>query len=166
MCTLTPAKHGQKLADDQCTGRRDVAMAFNAWSERNGGSKMGERAFFQRLSSVQDIVEVKLGAKQRRAFNVVVAKADDDSWGTDEPQADPIEPSGVVPVAAGAGNPWNEQQTAADAPAAPCPVPAATQSLNEPQTAAEPLPQPPSSDAFGAADPGDPFAVAGLDYEF
>lgn len=157
MCTLTPAKHGQKLGDDQCTGRREVAMAFNAWSERNGGSKMGERAFFQRLSSVQDIVEVKLGAKQRRAFNVVVAKADDDSWGTDEPQADPIEPSGVVPVAASAGNPWNEQQTAADAPAAPCPVPAATQSLNEPQTAA---------DGFDAADPGDPFAVAGLDYEF
>lgn len=157
MCTLTPAKHGQKLADDQCTGRRDVAMAFNAWSERNGGSKMGERAFFQRLSNVPDIVEVKLGAKQRRAFNVVVAKADDDSWGTDEPQADPIEPSGVVPVAASAGNPWNEPQTAADAPAAPCPVPAATQSLNESQTAA---------DGFDAADPGDPFAVAGLDYEF
>jgi putative DNA primase/helicase len=148
MCTLTPAKHGQKLDDELCTGRRDVAMAFNAWSERNGGSKMGERAFFQRLSNVPDVVEVKLGPKQRRAFNVVVAKADDDSWGSDEPQADPIAPSGVTaPV--DPGNPW----TTADAPATPCPVPAATKPVNVPQTA---------TDGFDVADTVDPF-VNGFD---
>jgi putative DNA primase/helicase len=136
MCTLTPAKHGQKLADEQCTGRRDVALAFNAWSERNGGSKMGERAFFQRLSNVPDIVEVKLGAKQRRAFNVVVAKADDDSWALDEPVADPVEPSGVVPVAGALdlrGDPW----TAADAPCVPSPGTTVTATLNGAQAAAQ-----------------------------
>jgi putative DNA primase/helicase len=153
MCTLTPAKYGQKLDDEACTGRREVAMAFNAWSERNGGSKMGERAFFQRLANVQDVVEVKMGPKQRRAFNVVVAKADDDSWGSDEPQPDPIAPSGVT-VQDVQGNPWG----GAEQPATPCPVPAATQSVKQPQTAA---------DGFDVADEpaGDPFLVEPLGYE-
>ncbi|MFI0532348.1 phage/plasmid primase, P4 family [Streptomyces scabiei] len=88
MCTITPAKHGQKLADDQGTVRREVALAFNDWAKRNGGSTMGERAFFQRLANVPDVVEVRLGKNRSRAFNIVVAKADDDSWDDelDEPQ--------------------------------------------------------------------------------
>ena len=96
MVTVTPAEYGQKLSANVATGRRDVAMAFNAWAERNGGSKMGERAFFNRFAQLPGIAEVRVG-KGSRAFNVTVAKADDDTWSeSDEPVADPIEPSGVV----------------------------------------------------------------------
>ncbi len=158
MCTVTPAKHGQKLDDASCTGRRDVAMAFNAWSERNGGSKMGERAFFQRLSNVPDVVEVKAGVKQRRGFNLVVAKADDDSWGSDEPTADPIEPSGVC-TPNGFGNPWNAPQaepsdnaeSGSDRPTLSAPTPVSLAHLNG---------------SHGAPARLDPFAVDDLGYDF
>lgn len=136
MCTLTEAVHGQKLDESRATGRRDVAMAFNAWAERNGGSKMGERAFFQRLWKIEGVAEVRTGPKgDRKAFNLTVARADDDSWGSDEPVADPIEPSGVVAAAAPQGDPW----TASQAPVTPCPVPSATVAVNGAQTAAEPV---------------------------
>lgn len=155
MCTVTPARHGDKLEDGSCTGRRDVAMAFNAWSERNGGSKMGERAFFQRLACIADVVEVKQGPKQRRAFNVTVAKADDDSWGeeaeSDVPVADPVPASGVVAVGPqqAQGNPWTAPQTAAT----DVPAPAVTVDFNG-------LP----AGSQGAAPKGDPFAAGGVDY--
>lgn len=93
MCTVTGAMHGQKLGDNECTGRREVAQLFNAWAERNGGSKMGERAFFQRLAQIDGVVEVRSG-RGSRAYNVTVAKADDDQWG-EEPQPDPVEESGI-----------------------------------------------------------------------
>lgn len=148
MCAVTEAVHGQQLGEHESTGRRDTAHAFNAWAERNGGSKMGERAFFNRFAQIAGVQEIKIGRKQQRGFNVVVARADDDSWTeqTDEPVADPIAPSGVIEQAP-AGNPWVD----ADALATPCPVPAATQPVNVPQTAAQ---QP------------DPFSVGGLDYDF
>lgn len=130
MCTVTPARHGDRLDDVNATGRREVAMAFNAWSERNGGSKMGERAFFQRLSSIGDVVEVKIGAKQRRAFNLTVAKADDDTWGSDEPVADPIAPSGYA-FEDPENNPWDT----AEAVATDAPAPVDTETLNGAQTA-------------------------------
>lgn len=157
MCTVTAARHGDKLEDADCTGRRDVATAFNAWSERNGGSKMGERAFFQRLANVDGVVEVKQGPKQRRAFNVTVAKADDDSWGeeteSDEPQLDPIAPSGYA-FEDPEDNPWDTvEAVATDAPA---PIDHGT--LNVAETAA---------DGFDVADEpaGDPFLVEPLGYE-
>ena len=155
MCTLTPAKHGQALDESSATGRREVATAFNAWSERNGGSKMGERAFFQRLANVADVFEVRMGSKQRRAFNVIVAKADDDGWGSDEPQPDPIEPSGVADLE----NPWNEPLDAAEVPAAPAPAPVAIPSLNGAQASAQGF-----GDVFHT--PSDPFAVTELGYDF
>lgn len=105
MCTPVDAAHGQRLGEHEATGRRDVAIAFNAWAERNGGSKMGERAFFQRFSQIEGVAEIKLGSKDRRGFNVLVAKADDDMWGPDdadahmrnaEPVSDPVPASGVV----------------------------------------------------------------------
>lgn len=158
MCTVTPARHGQKLDDVSCTGRRDVAMAFNAWSERNGGSKMGERAFFQRLSNISDVVEVKAGVKQRRGFNLVVAKADDDSWGSDEPTADPIEPSGSC-VPDSFGNPWNAPQAdpidgTESAPDAPAPSSPTTVSLA------------PLNGSHGTPERLDPFVVDDLGYDF
>lgn len=158
MCTVTPAKYGQKLDDTLCTGRRDVSIAFNAWSERNGGSKMGERAFFQRLSNVPDVVEVKAGVKQRRGFNVIVAKADDDSWGSDEPTADPIEPSGIS-ATADLGDSWNASQndlsggaeSVPDTPASSAPPSVPLAALNGFQKA---------RDVF------DPFAVGDMGYDF
>lgn len=96
MCTTVGAMHGQKLGDNECTGRREVAQMFNAWAERNGGSKMGERAFFQRLAQIDGVTEVRNG-RGSRAYNLTVAKADDDAWGdADEPQPDPVEESGVL----------------------------------------------------------------------
>lgn len=96
-CTLTEARYGQTLSDEECTGRRDVSIRFNEWAERNGGSKMGERAFFQRLAQIDGVTEVKR-TNRGRAYNLVVAKADDDSWddATAEPVADPIPASGVT----------------------------------------------------------------------
>ncbi|ATN93721.1 DNA primase [Streptomyces phage Abt2graduatex2] len=143
MCTVTPATYGQKLGTDVATGRRDVAIAFNAWAERNGGSKMGERAFFNRFAQMEGLAEVRVGSGSR-AYNVTVAKADDDMWaGEDaEPVADPVAPSGVVP----AGNPW----VAAEDDAGPCSVPAVTSAVNAPQMAAQ----------------ADPFAVDDLGYDF
>jgi putative DNA primase/helicase len=147
MCELTPANHGQQLDPSLCTGRRDVAFAFNAWAERNGGSKMGERAIFARLASIEGVTEVRKG-RNSRAFNMVVRAADDDSWSGDEPVADPIEPSGVDAEEVD-GNPW----TAKDAALAACPVPAATATVNGAQTATQ-------------APAGDPFANGfSLDYE-
>jgi putative DNA primase/helicase len=129
MCQLTESSHGSRLTDQQATGRRDVAVAFNAWAERNGGSKMGERAFFQRFSQIAGIHDVKIGAKDRRGFNVTVARADDDNWSEAEPVADPIEPSGVLPP--------EGHWAAAEQPAAACPVPSVTAGMSEPQAAAQ-----------------------------
>lgn len=158
MCTLTEARYGQTLDEGECTGRRDTAGMFNAWAERNGGSKMGERAFFQRLAQIDGVTEVKTKSRGR-AYNLSVRKVDDDSWSdeqtSDEPQADPIEPSGVVPV----GNPWiAPQQPGADAEAlaAPVPAPVDTQPLNGAET---------GSDGFGLTASGDPFAN-GLDIDY
>lgn len=144
MCTTTDAVYGQRLPDAQCTGRRDVSEAFNAWAERNGGSKMGERAFFQRLAQITGVTEVKRGSGSR-AYNLVVAKADDDKWSEDgEPQPDPIPASGVV----SAGDPWGTEQLADAAP-----VYADAEPESEPQTGAQSF-----ADPF--ADPfSDPFAV-------
>ena len=141
MCSVAPATYGQKMDAATATGRRDVAVAFNAWAERNGGSKMGERAFFNRFAQMDGITEVRVG-KGSRAFNVVVAKADEDTWAAEdaEPTADPIAPSGVVP----AQNPW----TAVQDDAAPCSVPAVTAAVNGPQMAVQ----------------ADPFAVDDLGY--
>lgn len=152
MCTVTPAGHGDRLADTEATGRRDAAVAFNAWAERNGGSKMGERAFFQRFAQISGVAEVKMGQKDRRGYNVIIAKADEDNWAQDsaEPVADPIAPSGVT-VQDVAGDPW----TAAEAGVAACPVPAASQVVNAPQT-----------DTDGIPRLSDPFAVGDMGYDF
>lgn len=152
MTTVTPAEYGQKLGADAATGRRDVAMAFNAWAERNGGSKMGERAFFNRFANLPGITEVRVG-KGSRAFNVIVAKADEDVWAEDtEPVADPVAPSGVVPAASAPGNPW----TAAEAPESVCGVSSYTEARNGSQTAAE---------GFDLVASADPFAHDDLGYE-
>ncbi|ALY07298.1 DNA primase [Streptomyces phage Maih] len=147
MCQLTPATYGQKLGTDSATGRRDVAIAFNAWAERNGGSKMGERAFFNRFAQMEGVTEVRVG-KGSRAFNVTVAKADDDTWAAEdaEPVADPVAPSGVVP----AGNPW----VAAEDDSSPCAVPAVTSAVNGPQAATQGLTLTASADPFAAEDLG------------
>jgi len=142
MCTVAPATYGQKMDPTTATGRRDVAIAFNAWAERNGGSKMGERAFFNRFAQMEGITEVRVG-KGSRAFNVTVAKADDDVWSAEdaEPVADPVAPSGVVP----AGNPW----VAAGDDAGPCSVQVVTSAVNVPQQSMQ----------------ADPFAVEDLGYD-
>lgn len=171
MVTLTEAEHGQQLAEHESTGRRDTAHAFNAWAERNGGSKMGERAFFQRFAQIAGVREIKIGRKQQRGFNVTVARADDDSWteNTDEPVADPIAPSGVVQQAP-AGNPW----VAADETDTPCPVPAANGSANGQQAAAEGFDAAQGTvtvagttyEIDSVVSPADPFAVGDLGYDF
>lgn len=152
MVTLTPAEYGQKMPGDLATGRRDVAIAFNAWAERNGGSKMGERAFFNRFAQMAGVTEVRVGSGSR-AFNVTVAKADEDTWGEDsaQPIADPIAPSGVT-VPSGL---WD----AFSVDAAPCPVPAATRAANASQTAAD------SFELTASALPVDPFAVDDMEYD-
>lgn len=156
MCTVTPAAFGERLDAKQCTGRRKVAQAFNEWAERNGSSSMGERAFFQRLASIEGVVEVRTNGNSARAFNVTVAAADDDSWeDADVPQADPIDPSGVIAQDI-AANPW----TAPEAPSTACPVPAATATVNGAQTATQN-----GSEPHGVTlQQPDPFAVGGVDY--
>jgi putative DNA primase/helicase len=153
MCTLTEARHGDKLGSDVCTGRRDTATAFNAWAERNGGTKMGERAFFQRFDQIPGVTEVKVGPKAHRAFNVVVARADDDTW-TDEvqgadstPVLDPVPASGVVDRD-GVDDPWTPAQRLD----IPCPTFRVDGTLEAPEALVQ-----------GA----DPFAVGlgGLNYE-
>jgi putative DNA primase/helicase len=130
MVTMTEASHGDRLPVEAATGRRDVAVAFNAWAERNGGTKMGERAFFQRFAQIAGVAEVRVGAKGQRAFNVTVARADDDLWHEDiEPVADPIPASGTVTE----GSPWD----APEGLPAPCPVPAAVKAPTAPQTVTE-----------------------------
>lgn len=152
MCTLTEARFGERLPDSAATGRRDTAVAFNEWAERNGGSKMGERAFFQRFAQIAGVTEVKAGARANRAYNVTVARSDEDRWDESLPQLDPIEPSGVVPEgdgwsaphgdswAAPQGDPW----TAAESACAVRPAQSANHEPKGPQAAAEPF------DPFGA----------------
>lgn len=164
MCTVTEARYGQTLGDLECTGRRDTAIKFNEWAERNGGSKMGERAFFQRLAQIEGVTEVKTKARGR-AYNLVVRKADDDSWNDEAagPVADPIPASGV----SFEENPWNgdvddiprlpsagsQDHVAAPVPSAPAPV--VTVDFNEPQTAVH---------SFGVT--ADPFLSDPLGYDF
>lgn len=157
MCTATPADFGQRMSSGEATIRRDVVMAFNDWAERNGSSKMGERSFFQRFANIPEVAEVVLG-RGNRAYNVIVAKASEDVWdeGWDnEPVADPVGPSQWAQ-----DNPW----TAPEDAAAPCPVPAASDTVNAPQTATGALPGG-TTNSFPA---GDPFAPAGdgLNYDF
>ena len=151
MCTVTEAAHGARLTTAQATGRRDVAVAFNAWAERNGGSKMGERAFFQRFAQIAGINEVRIGSGSR-GFNVTVARADDDMWAgedADLPVADPVAPSGVA-----LDNPW----VAAETPEPVSLVPAFTEPVAAPQTGA---------DGFELTASADPFGYGlGLNYEF
>lgn len=128
MCTLSEAEYGERLPSESATGRRDVAVAFNAWAERNGGTKMGERAFFQRFAQIPGVNEVRVGPKASRAYNVTVARADDDMWHEDaEPVLDPIPPTGVADA-----SPW----AAAESDAVPCPVPGASKPVTAPQAAA------------------------------
>ena len=153
MVTLTPADFGARMTADTATGRRDVAMAFNAWAERNGGSKMGERAFFNRFQQMPGVTEVRVG-KGSRAYNVIVAKADDDTWREDaEPVADPVEPSGVSLEV----GPW-----AAEAVVQAESVSVVIDTGNDPQTAAQ------SFSLTASAAPVDPFLGEddGLYYKF
>jgi putative DNA primase/helicase len=124
MCNVTAADYGTKLSADVATGRRDVAIAFNAWAERNGGSKMGERAFFNRFAQMEGVTEVRVGSGSR-AFNVTVAKADDDTWDKEDaqPVAAPIAPSSA--------------QTAAQGDASGCLVPASADKLADAQAIAD-----------------------------
>ncbi|QBZ73543.1 DNA primase [Streptomyces phage Mischief19] len=123
MCTVTEAAYGAQLTEDTATKRRDVVLAFNEWAERNGGSKMGERAFFNRFSQIPGVNEVKVG-KAGRAYNVTVARADDDSW------RDSVETIEVQPVA-------EAPQTAAQEPATAAPAPEVAEELPTRQTASQ-----------------------------
>lgn len=142
MCTLTEAAHGARLSDQQATGRRDVAVAFNAWAERNGGSKMGERAFFQRFAQIAGINDIKIGPKDRRGFNVTVARADQDEWqdADTEPQADPVPSTSLA---------QEDDWAAYAASFEGCPVPEVTRDVNAPQTAAQGFELTASADPFG-----------------
>lgn len=160
MCVLTEARFGQTLEDDQCTGRRDASIRFNEWAERNGGSKMGERAFFQRLSQIEGVTEVKTRGRSR-AYNVVVRKSDDDRWDDatpaatdDEPMPAPITPSGMVPEF----NPWTPQDEPEPA-AASAPAPEDDEPLNGLEMAAE------SFRLNGSGPVGDPFLGESLGYD-
>lgn len=125
MCTVTEAQYGQNLPAEAAIGRRDAARAFNEWAERNGGSKMGERAFFQRFAQMTGVTDVRIG-KGSRAFNVTVARADEDMWTGEDvvPLADPIPASGVLDEQSQEAAP-----VAASGLADPCPVPEATSSV-------------------------------------
>ena len=157
MCTVSAAEHGERLTADSATGRRDVAMAFNAWAERNGGSKMGERAFFNRFAQMADVVEVRVG-KGSRAFNVIVAKADDDTWNddTDEPKADPVKPSGVIEPKQAQDNPWDGSVALELVEQ----VSGAMDGANGAQALQ------PGDELTSTPSGADPFAVDGLNYEF
>jgi len=147
MCTLTESAYGQKMTTAEATGRRDVAIAFNAWAERNGGSKMGERAFFNRFAQMEGLTEVRIG-KGSRAFNVIVAKADEDTWSSEddgEPVAAPVAPSGVV-----AGNPW----VAAESDESVCGVQGVTATVNGAEADAQGLSMVPAGDPFATEDLG------------
>lgn len=153
MCTVTPADYGQKMSSGQATGRRDVALAFNAWAERNGGSKMGERAFFNRFAQMEGVTDVRIG-KGSRAYNVIVAKADEDTW-RDEPESDPVPATGVLEAEA-----LEADWTAPAAPFTPQAAQGFTETFNGPQAAAE------GFNLTASAGPVDPFATDGLNYEF
>lgn len=126
MCTVTEAAYGEQLTEDVATKRRDVALAFNEWAERNGGHKMGERAFFLRFSHIPGVNEVRVG-KAGRAYNVTVAKADADEWGDTMPEAPAQQPS-----QAGMG-----VQTAVSEPFIATPAPEVAEELPARETAAE-----------------------------
>lgn len=164
MCTVTEAVHGQTLAAETATGRRDTAAAFNDWAKRNGGSEMGERAFFNRFSQMTGVVEVRVG-KGGRAYNVTVAKASEDVWKDDadaEPVPDPVGPSGVFDDVPRVGDDWCAPQPP-QTPAYGPETAEAVSGTNEPGNGAH-------SPAYGfeltaSAAPADPFAVDGLDFD-
>lgn len=146
MCTMTEARFGQTLADDECTGRRDASIMFNEWAERNGGSKMGERAFFQRLAQIEGVTEVKR-TNRGRAYNLVIRKSDEDVWddAAAEPVADPIPASGVTatwvdpqsgPAKWADENPWQAPVDVSSYEVAPVDA----EPVNAPQTDAQGFP--------------------------
>lgn len=145
MCQVTSAEYGQKLEPEMATGRRDASRAFNEWAERNGSSKMGERTFFERFAQMAGVVEVRVGSGSR-AYNVTIARADEDMWdGEDaqpaaapQPVADPVPASGVVAPSEPLTQHHGEPQAAVSPLVDPCPVPEAEQRLNEPQTGVQP----------------------------
>ncbi len=157
MCQLTDAQYGQTLTDEQCTGRRLTSEKFNEWASRQGASPMGERALFQRIAQIPGVTEVR-NSKGSKAYNLVVAKSDDDSWSdASEPQPDPIAPSGVTAEYL-AGNPWVD----AEAPCADVPVPVPGESFNGHVVDVQAFRE---GDVDLSAPATDPFAIeGGIDY--
>lgn len=72
---------GMELPGDRCSTIRDVHAAFQTWAAEQGGRGMGQRSFSARLTSMNDVFNVR-GPGRKRALNIGVKP--ESEWG-DEP---------------------------------------------------------------------------------
>jgi putative DNA primase/helicase len=57
--------------------RRQLAALFNEWAVRNGGHKMQERKIIERLTSMDGVVDIRVGPSKTRALNLLLRGEDD-----------------------------------------------------------------------------------------
>jgi hypothetical protein len=50
--------------------KRQLARLFNAWAVENGGHKMAERKIIDRLTSIDGVVDVRIGEAKTRGLNI------------------------------------------------------------------------------------------------
>jgi putative DNA primase/helicase len=62
---------GSKLPTGSVTSKRELSSAFNRWAQSQGGSSMGERKVFDRLTSMNGIHEVRNAETRARGLNVI-----------------------------------------------------------------------------------------------
>jgi len=63
--------------------KRDLAQLFNDWARAQGASAMGERKVGDRLTSIDDVVEVRMQGTKRQGLNIILRSEDDDPEDTD-----------------------------------------------------------------------------------
>jgi len=82
-----PAGPGAVFSSKQTTTKARLVEAFNAWAEKQGGSKMGARKIVERVMNVEGVFEVRAMPSKARALNVTIRTDGGDVW---EDDTDPV----------------------------------------------------------------------------
>lgn len=68
-----------EVGEDGGTSSAELYARFKLWAEAQGGKPLGRNKFLERLTSVNGVKRVRVGAAKRRGFNLV-ALPESDQW--------------------------------------------------------------------------------------
>ncbi len=109
-CTLhttTVAKDGGRVATvagmvlppSEVTSKREIFREFDYWVSQNNGAQMKPQKVFERLTSINGVVEVRNSTTKSRGLNISIkprdqwGEEDDQSEGVDQWQSGKVEPT-------------------------------------------------------------------------